>query len=378
MNIGLITFSLSDRSGARAPIRLAQFLQREGHLVHLYAYDIGLNLELKNQLEQEGLVVTIYETNPKLPFPLIGLAKLLKMITDLKAGDHEIISFHSNLLALWAAKLSGRKILATYYGTEFSYRKIRGEAKMPINPGWVTNLKSTLNDSLLTLLQRIYFWLAGDAVAISRFLAVEADKFFNKKLKVIYLGAETDFFKPNTKVTESDFILSVSRIVPYKGFDLLIEAFKKVNEKNPNLRLVIVGSVANTQYLTYLKSISNPRVEIRSNLSDQELQRLYASCLFYATCDLWVPWSLTPLEASFFGKPLLALNLGAMKEIIKDGSNGLLAGDTTDLVSKMARLVTDRTLRERLGQGASKLVTNFDWSKTAREYSQAFRDKTSD
>lgn len=373
MNIALITFSISDRSGSRAPIRLAQYLKKLGHDIHLFSYNIGLDSELKVRLEKEGIKVTVYEISNNLPFPLVGISKLTRMVTDLKNGQFDIISFHSNLLSLLAAKLSGQKILATYYGTEFSYKKIRSEAKMPIKTGWVSSLKSELSDLILTFLQRIYFWLCDDAVAISQYLSYEADKYFNRKLKVIYLGAETDFFKPDVPITESDFILSVSRIVPYKGFDLLIEAFKKANEKKPNLKLIIVGSVANSNYLTYLNSISNKQVEIRSNLSDFELQKLYSSCLLYATCDLWAPWSLTPLEASFFSKPLLALDFGSMKEIIKDGQNGFLSKNITEFSDKITELADNSRLRSSFGLKAKQLVSEYKWVNTAQEYDLFFK-----
>lgn len=372
MNIGLLTYTLSDRSGARAPIRLAQALKKAGHQVTIYGYDFNQDKELTKKLNEQGIKVVIYQTNPSVPFSFRGWGSVTKAASDLKKSTHDVISFHSTLPFMIAAKLSGVKVLKTYYGTELSYYQIRRDSGMPIQIPFSQVIKSKIFDYLLMFLEKLSFMFADQKIAISKFLADEARQLYGEKIDYIYLGAQSDFFHEQRETkNEDNFILSVSRIVPYKGFDLLIEAFKKADLKE--LRLVIVGSTADQSYLEYLKSLKNDKVEIKSNLTDKELAQLYSSCLAYASGDLWVPWTLTPLEASFFGKPLIGFDLGAMNEVIKNNENGLLARNVDELSENISKIAKSKDLRHKLGSKAKEKVKEFTWERTVSEYEQRFK-----
>src|SRR3990167_11000557 len=118
MNIGVVTYSLSERSGARAPIRLAQHFRRKGHEVTIYAFDFGLDQNLFQSLKKEKIDLVIYKVNKSKfsPFPLRGFFSILKASQDFRKATHKVISFHSTFPLLLAAKLSGKRILTTYYG----------------------------------------------------------------------------------------------------------------------------------------------------------------------------------------------------------------------------------------------------------------------
>ena len=188
----------------------------------------------------------------------------------------------------------------------------------------------------------------------------------------VYLGVDnmkTALKKDNSK-DKTVRVISVSRIVPYKGFHTLIETFIKVNQKFPDMRLDIIGSSPIQAYLDYLNSIKNQNVHIHVNITDQELAEYYNQADIYATCDTWVPWSLTPLEASFFSLPLLGMDYGAMNEIIVNKKTGLLAKNQKELEQNLVALTENKTLRKTLGKGAKSEVTKFTWAKTCEEYSK--------
>jgi glycosyltransferase involved in cell wall biosynthesis len=370
MNIGVITYSLTQRSGARAPIRLAQFLQKRGHEISLYAYDLEVDTELRNRLQTQGIKIKLYPAskNSKVPFPLRGAMSIWKATQDFKKANHQVLSFHSTLPLLLAARFSGIKILATYYGAELSYYSIRKAAGLPLETDIISKIKNALMDRALILVQGLTFMIAHQVVTISRYLAAEAKDLFGREISVIYLGAEADLFSTKSNIGDRNYLLSVSRVVPYKGFDLIIKAFRQVTASLLDWKLIIVGSKANASYLRELQELSNEQVVFKSNIPDSELRDLYANCSLYVVGDLWVPWSLTPLEASFFGKPLLGLDHGAMKEIIVDGENGYLAKDPKQLGERMSILIKDKNLRNQFGKNAQERVRKFRWGTTAQEY----------
>lgn len=372
MNIGLLTYTLSERSGSRAPIRLAESLRERGHSLTVYAFDYQLDTRVQKRLEEAKITIRLYSSNNNrwVPFSLRGWGLLFRLKSDLQVADHDVISFHATLPMLVAAYLTKAIIVKTYYGIEFSYLKIRALAGLSIQASLGDRVKSKLIDTVLIFQEKIAFTLCSEIVAISQFLAGEAQDLFGRPFKVIYLGAEAAIFQESLKTSEENYLLAVSRLVPYKGFDLLIEAFRKAGLAD--LKLVIVGSAANQEYVDYLKSLGNQQVEIKSGLSDQELADLYAGCLFYVSADLWVPWSLTPLEASFFGKPLVALKTGAMAEIITAGKNGLLATNLEELTDQIKRLYENKQLRQKMSEGSRLLVKRYQWQKTAQEYELLF------
>lgn len=330
-----------------------------------------MDLDILKRLKDNKIKVVIYRVNKNslLPFFLRGWLVIPKVWFDLRQAKHQVLSLHSTIPFMIASRFSGSKILKTYYGTELSSYHFRKNANLPIKIKLSKLIISKITDAILLALEKTSFALADEVVTISEYLAYEANKLFGKKVDVIYLGAESNLFKDQQRRNESkNFILSVSRIVPYKGFDILIEAFKRANEKIGELYLVIVGSAANQDYLRYIKEISNEKVEIKYNIDERNLGYLYSSCLFYVTCDLWFPWSLTLLEASFFGKPLLAIKTGAAVEIIKDEENGLLADNVEDLTTKIIRLSGDAKLRSRFGKKAKEMVERFNWDKSALKY----------
>jgi glycosyltransferase involved in cell wall biosynthesis len=73
------------------------------------------------------------------------------------------------------------------------------------------------------------------------------------------------------------------------------------------------------------------------------------------------------------GKPVLSSRLGQIAEIIRDGENGLLAapGDHAEYARKLARLIEDRELRQRVGREAYQTIAaQHTWEHKARAWSE--------
>lgn len=72
-----------------------------------------------------------------------------------------------------------------------------------------------------------------------------------------------------------------------------------------------------------------------------------------------------------FGNPVIATNVGAMPEYIKDGENGIIvpANDSKYFADAMLKLLSDQTFLERLRQGAKEFGhgDKFDWKNIAKE-----------
>ena len=107
--------------------------------------------------------------------------------------------------------------------------------------------------------------------------------------------------------------LVVSRLLPYKNVDQVIEAFRGQSE-----RLVIVG---NGPLERHLRETLPDNVRIVSGLRDEDLRWIYAHAVALIAPS-FEDFGLTPLEAAAFGKPTLALRAGGYLDTIAEGLNG--------------------------------------------------------
>lgn len=173
-----------------------------------------------------------------------------------------------------------------------------------------------------------------DAVASNRpdaYIAIsqEAQKriktYYNRDCVVVYPPAElTENGKRKTERQDSSlpfplysstYYLVVSRLVPYKRVDLVIQV---CNELKVPLKIVGVGSEENR-----LKTLAGSTVEFLGILTDQKLVEYYKGCkaLLFAGCE---DFGLTLVEAQTFGKPVIAYKKGGASEIVVHRKTGIL------------------------------------------------------
>jgi glycosyltransferase involved in cell wall biosynthesis len=94
----------------------------------------------------------------------------------------------------------------------------------------------------------------------------------------------------------------------------------------------------------------------------------------YAAADIFVNASLdeglplTIIEAMSAGLPIVAAPVGGIPEVITHNKTGLLLrSDRSDLTEKLAQLIQDVPLRERLGQTAAVAAQELTWENTAKK-----------
>jgi glycosyltransferase involved in cell wall biosynthesis len=113
---------------------------------------------------------------------------------------------------------------------------------------------------------------------------------------------------------EPGFFLCVSRLLPYKNLEALLDAFSHL----PNERLVIVGAGPD---LDRLLSLAPANVTFLQDLSDAQLRWTYstAEALFAVGLE---DFGLTPIEAASFGVPTIARPFGGYLDTVIEGVNG--------------------------------------------------------
>ncbi len=139
----------------------------------------------------------------------------------------------------------------------------------------------------------------------------------------------------------ADFWLSVNRLYPEKRIELQIEAFRSM----PDERLVIVGGYAAGdhagRYAARLMEDLPENVDVRGEVSEEELIDLYARCRGHVCTALDEDFGLTPVEAMAAGKPVVAVNEGGFCETVTAETGTLVDADPERIASAVRAVSAD-------------------------------------
>lgn len=208
----------------------------------------------------------------------------------------------------------------------------------------------------------------ADAVATSSERVINDVEKYTRKIdrtKLFIMRQDTintSIFKP-TKEKNDNILLSVGRINPVKGFEIIIESLPSVIKKFPDVILRIVGSVDDEEYLQKLKTTASrvnceKNVEFIGPVPYSKIGELYnSSTIFILTSkDEGQPNVL--VEAMACGKPVIATPVGAILDVINDGVNGFIVKENQHetLSKKIINLLEDKALREKIGEAAQKTI----------------------
>ena len=170
-------------------------------------------------------------------------------------------------------------------------------------------------------------------IANSRFVRQRIQQYYGRDAEVIHPPVDTHFFTPQASAGRShssEFYLAAGALVPYKRFDLIVEAFNKLGRP-----LVVAGAGPEMERL---RRLAAGNVRLLGWVASEELRRLYRTArgLVFAARD---DFGIVMVEAQACGCPVIAFGAGGAPEIIRDGMNGILFAEqhVDDLVRAVRR-----------------------------------------
>jgi len=212
-----------------------------------------------------------------------------------------------------------------------------------------------------------------------------------RRVAVIPLGTDPEFFQPGTRMPEEGgigpslrgkrVILSVGRLVAYKGYETILRAVAQLQSSGP----VVYVLVGEGPYRSRLEEVATELglgelVHFAGRTTDEELARWYQAADAFALCSEERPsegavegFGIAFLEASASGLPVVATNSGGIPDAVVDGETGFLVpvGDVAAVSEALKRLLDDSALAARMGEaGRRRVLTHFNWDSTAAAVSQ--------
>lgn len=184
-------------------------------------------------------------------------------------------------------------------------------------------------------------------------------------------GVETDTFNPAHRsmawrrrlgIGDDEVVVSfVSRLVWEKGLDVYANVIERLEAQHiPHRSLIVGDGPARDELEEQL-----PNTLFTGYLSGNALTRAYASSdVFLFPSDTETFGNVT-VEAMASGLPTVCANAGGSADHVEHGTTGFLApvADRDTFFDATARLVTDATLRRRMGTAARKRAEDYDWEE---------------
>lgn len=239
-----------------------------------------------------------------------------------------------------------------------------------------------------------WFALSDKVVAANRYAADLLASVFGvarDKILVVPNGVDLAAFCPRPPSADlmahyglagRRVLLTVTRLVPRKGVDTVLEALPAVARKFPDVAYLIVGEGPQQQALHQMAQ----GLGIADRVTFTGAIGHGRTADFYNAAEIVVlpnraeggeadGLPLVFLEANACAKPVIGGKAGGTAEIVHDGENGLLVdgGDAAEIEAAICALLGDETRRRAMGQKGFEMAQNWGWGSRTQQFLEACR-----
>ena len=224
------------------------------------------------------------------------------------------------------------------------------------------------------------FWmhsLVAKLKKLDRFVVLtEEDKDAWPELKNICVIPDPLSFLP-TKYSElkERRVIDVGRYVYQKGFDLLLQAWSKIEKLYPDWQLVIFGDGDRTPYENQMKALGIDDNRCHLNGPTSNVQHEYINSSIFVFSSRFEGFGMVLVEAMACGLPVVSFDCPCgPKDIIKDGEDGILVenGNIELLASSLSILINDESLRKSMSKAGQKNAQRFNIVHIAEQWRDLF------
>lgn len=365
--------SLLSGTPARTPLRLALFLELSPR--RLGSFEDWMVL-MATEGAARGHTVDIFTRGPIHPV-------VAERLEQAGAGWYELDSIERRPL------VSSRRLARRYDVIHLTLFAPRSRVSLAAYAAWPARVafidqfsdvgdwtppKFRPRDLVSSLLDRAMMRRLGAMAGVSDYVTSrDRLRFGSQKLRTLYNGVRVDRYQPRSSLrapSEAVVVFVAAWLIPEKGIDILLRAFAQT--RGTEVRLQVAGDGPDEGRLRAL-AIELGIAERTSFLGlRNDLPDLLADADIFVHPATWAEaFGFAVAEAMSCGCAVVAASVGAMPELIEDGTSGLLfaPGDPDALAAQLNRLIEDRTLRELLSANArARVVERFSMSSSVRQH----------
>jgi colanic acid/amylovoran biosynthesis glycosyltransferase len=293
---------------------------------------------------------------------VLSLRMLYAALSWLDKPEYDIVHCHFGMMGIWAARLKELGMIrcpfvTTFHGTDA-----------------IVLPKMYGNDYYKTLFE------SGDLFTVSsRFMREQIRSLGAPEERVVRLPVgiyveRFSFRERKFAFGEKLNILTVARLVPFKGVEYSIRAVAEVAKKYQDLRYLIIGSGPLKEELENL-AVSlgvSKNVEFLGSLSAEEIMKYVAQAHIFLLAGIVAAdgsceaQGLVLLEAQAAGIPVVSTQVGGIPESVLDGKSGFLVPqrDVDALAEKLCYLIEHPEIWAQMGRaGCAHVKANYDINK---------------
>ena len=223
---------------------------------------------------------------------------------------------------------------------------------------------------------------AGRIIAVSRETERALRQMFpgiESKIRLLLPAVDPAEFFPSPQIQGPPVLLSLGRVVPRKGQDMVIRALPTILREFPKAEYWIAGRGADAERLKTLavELGVQPQVHFLGLVAAEERVRLYQRCAIYLMPSRTIEskgdfegFGITFLEANACGKPVIGGHSGGVADAVLDGVTGLLVDPHSpdEIAEKILRLLRDGDFAAQLGrQGRERVECELNWQHTTEQ-----------
>ena len=351
MRCTLIIYSLTSGGAERVISSMANYWAAKGWRINLLTFDDGTDppfYALDSQICHIPLGIAGYSPNS-----ILGLLNNLARIQPLRTA---IIKSKPNVVISFMHQTNELVLLATRW------------LNIPV-------IVSERNDPARQTISRIWTQLRQWTYPFADRIVVQtkrAGNYFSTKLQERIIVIPNPVLLPPDEKNLSGkrlgdrSLIAMGRLVPQKGFDLLLEAMAKLKNSYPEWRLTILGEGELRSQLESLRDELGlgDRVHLLGRVKNPDEFLQQADIFIMSSRFEGFPNALC--EAMACGLAVISTDCpNGPREIIRDGVDGILVPneDISALATAMERLMYDEKERRSLGDRAKKITESFGLEK---------------
>lgn len=322
--------------------------------------------------DDKKLPFHVYRIWTKLPWGLRHMLFFFRVFMHARRaqGILSLNAVSAGVPAVWASRLTGKPLIVKVVGDyAWEIAVQTGRTFLMIN-----EFQKSPKSGRIRRLDRLQRWVCRRAKRVivpSKYLAglVEDWGVPQEQITVIYNGVALEPVSASKEDARrhigvsGNIILTAGRLVPWKGFRMLIKLMPQLLQVNQFFRLVIVGDGPDMSMLqSVVRNLGLERkVYIVGRQPSAEMTWYLAAADMFVLNTGYEGFSHQVLEAMSAGVPVITTSVGGNREIIVQGQNGFLVryNDEFNLVEAIKTLWRQTELRERLVANGRLTVAAF-------------------
>ena len=299
-----------------------------------------------------------------------GLAALSSsVVAALKAafGKFDVVHFHAEgpCAMLWLPKLFGKRCIATIHGLDHQRAK------------W-----GRLASAYIMLGEKCAVRFADEIIVLSESVKKYFEDKYGRETVFIPNGVSrtecesSDLIENKFNLKKDSYILYLGRLVPEKGIQYLIEAYKKMDTSK---KLVIAGGSSDTEdFETDLKKSAedNENIIFTGFVQGKILSELYKNAYIYVLPSDLEGMPLSLLEAMSYSNCCLTSDIAECADVIEDAGITFRKGDIGDLQEKLQSLCDDPEKVSLYKQKSAEYICKkYKWDDVVQKTLQLYKAK---